>query len=190
MAKLSKGIDYDEIVANIRKYPDVATEIGIFIAAYAGLELALWHVFAQVLGREDPNASVDLLGHIQSFSLRLDAIERFLPHSPDKKKLEKTAADIISKARDINKFRIDLVHGLYFKRSTGGLLVHTSLTDPSKGKGRAMHIRAEIIKAKSDETLQLVGRIAKEFTNGFLHFDFAMHEDTSRGTSRRRRAPA
>ena len=148
-------------------------EIGIFMGAYAGLELVLWKFYARILGHKDHNVAVDLLGNILSFSTRMDMIIRYLPHAPGGDKIRKRCVDLLTEARAINAFRNAIAHGLYFVRYDKTLVVHTDLTNPIKKNGKVYDLSDKIMKAETEKIIKLVKTIVDEFLEGDLSFDFA-----------------
>jgi len=125
------------------------------------MELCLWKIYAQILGHKDETATSDLLGSIQSFVNRMTAIERYLANlrDPNKDKY----LEIFTEAKEINKYRVDLVHGSYCEDNDGQLWLATSLTDPTRAKSRTLLLKEEEIRAMADRSRALAKRIMTDF---------------------------
>jgi hypothetical protein len=145
---------------SIGAYGDVCTQIGVFVGCYAGLELMLWKLYAKILGLGE-GPTIDVLGGIQSFAHKMAAIERFLEHANDPNK--KRYLELFSDAQVVNSFRIDLMHGLYFKYADGSLWLHSSLTDPTRAKSRVTNLTAKVIAEKANLARNTAKAIAAEF---------------------------
>jgi hypothetical protein len=96
-------------------HPDVAAEYGRYMAAFARMENCVYFLFSRMLGERKPhirNAQA-ILGHIQSFGLKLTIIESYLPYSGLQERERQDAEAAIGIARECNKFRNSLAHGMF-----------------------------------------------------------------------------
>ncbi|MEA2934312.1 MAG: hypothetical protein QOD74_958 [Variibacter sp.] len=144
----------------LHDFPDVAREIGHFVCAYSGLEISLWKLYGSILGADEAGA-IELLGGIQSFTHKLDAIDRFLEHSTFGRAVE--CREILTKARDVNTFRVSLMHGLYGLHTDGTLWLHVSRTDPTRSRRKIIPLVAKSIEAETKKTFELAKSIYVKF---------------------------
>src|ERR1700687_4245108 len=97
---------------SLHAFPELAQQIGQFTAAFASLEHLLWSLYGLILGGAGTDKqAVALLGHIDSFSLNLTAVENFIPHSFINPEQQTVALQIIEQTRQCNTFRNALDHG-------------------------------------------------------------------------------
>src|SRR5208282_6305282 len=103
---------YTSWMDSLHAFPRLAEGIGQFMASFASLERLLYELYGKILGNKG-DAAIAMLGHIESFSIKLTAMENFLPYCPlDAEKLN-IVAKFLGRARDINTFRNTLAHGIY-----------------------------------------------------------------------------
>jgi hypothetical protein len=118
----------------LNDFPEIAREIGHFTAAFSGMEFSLWKIFGFVLGTDEIGA-MHLLGAIQSFTVRMDAVERYF----ERRKCSLPKADlypeVFKDARAANRFRNLLAHGNYFtNEGRTQVLLQAYLTNPMRDK--------------------------------------------------------
>ena len=137
------GYDYT-LLQNLEKHPDVARAYGNYMAAFACLEQDLWLVFASILDTDYLGAT-RLLGHLQSFTVKIEAIENFAPHAKTLKPAGKKGVDVIfSIAREANAFRNKLAHGVFGEDLKGNLVLSPFFGSTSR-KGSVLRISAKTI---------------------------------------------
>ncbi len=152
--------DDAHILIRIGGHPEAAGQIGRFVACFASLELALWELYARVLDK-DTGSTIQLLGGIQSFVHKMAAVERYLPSSklPGKEK----CITIFSKAKQINGFRNNLMHGIYVQHADGSLWVYAGRTDPTKNNGQEIKLTSTVTQDKANEAANLAKEIFVTF---------------------------
>jgi hypothetical protein len=158
----------DEVILRgLHEHADLAVNIGLFIGAYASLEVILWKLYSHILGLSE-HSTIELLGGIQSFAHKLAAVERFASTSAAAKGSLRRYAEIFEEARAINSYRVDLVHGLYMEHKDGSVWLFGGRTDPTRKKGRTTHLKAEAINAMAVRANELGNTIIDEFFGGVL----------------------
>ncbi|MDQ2861686.1 MAG: hypothetical protein M3T55_13405, partial [Pseudomonadota bacterium] len=93
-------------------HPEVAITAANFIADFGFLEFSLFAALATIL-KDNGTATHIILGHVNSFSFKLDIVMAFArmhaETSPTAKALVELEADI----RTVSSFRNILAHGIY-----------------------------------------------------------------------------
>lgn len=158
---MSKPSDSDvHIIQNLNGHDHLAHRLGQFVAVFAGLEVSLWKLYGKIIGNE--LGAIALLGSIQSFAVKLDAVERFVLTTRPKDK--RAILDVLREARDLNTFRNDLFHGSYMQHNTDrSVWLFTNMTDPSRRNSKKIHLTDDRLKPKIEQANKLSIRILNEF---------------------------
>lgn len=138
------GYDYT-LLQDLDRFPDVATALGHYMAAFGCLEQDLWLFFSVVLSTDYPGA-VSLLGHLQSLNTKIEAVENFIPHAKNlKPPAKKSFPDLIAIAKECNGFRNKLAHGV-FSVDHNGVLHLTPYLGSTARKSQTKKITAKTIE--------------------------------------------
>jgi hypothetical protein len=144
-------------LSTLHEHPDIARHVGCYVATFSGLEMALWFLYAEILGT-DFKGAVELLGEIQSFTVRLNAVERFAKHVNAVDLGKYMAA--LEQARRVNTFRNLLMHGIYGISSiTNELEIQSNGINPTKPHNKAEALTAPFLIEKTAEALALTNFI-------------------------------
>jgi hypothetical protein len=116
---------------DLSPFPEIAALIGRYTASFATAEIGLYQVYGIVLGMSEHDAMI-LLGAIQSFTARLEAVERLFLYS-EKVGMEYNLLlkQTLDASKLVNQFRNKLAHGTYVtdkERTT--LYILAFATDP------------------------------------------------------------
>jgi hypothetical protein len=142
-----------KVVHSIHRFPDVALSIGLFVGCFASMELVLWKLYSKILNMEE-YATIELLGGMQSFVNKMSAVERVACNANN----DANAAiytKLFDRAREVNTFRNDLMHGLYLERPDGTLWLLGGRTDPTRKTGRTFELKPTLIKSKAVDALKV-----------------------------------
>jgi hypothetical protein len=113
---MEKTVHSDETLTDLCDSPMIAQWLGCYIAQFSIFDFALLGLYSTVLGKE-PEGTLAILGSIDSFSKRLDAIEKYLPLAKLEPSLKERIKRIIPEIRARNSFRNAIVHGMYFQNT-------------------------------------------------------------------------
>ncbi|PTE08210.1 hypothetical protein [Mesorhizobium helmanticense] len=103
------------VITDLEKHQDVALEYGLYMAEFSRMESQFYWLFSKLLNREAKsfgNAQA-ILGHIQSFSTKLDTISNYLPYARLVPLQKREISAAIALARKSNTFRNSTAHGLF-----------------------------------------------------------------------------
>jgi hypothetical protein len=146
------------VFTDLRSHPEIAAQVGYYTASFAAMEVMLWFVYGFVLKSTEAGAQA-ALGAVQSFSAKLDVIERLFEFQQTRDQLDDEAKLfrlIFKGARDVNTFRNILAHGQYLTDAADKeLWLSAYLTDPSRKKRPAYQLTKEFMESKASE----VGRL-------------------------------
>jgi hypothetical protein len=157
------------ITTNLQQFPEIARHVGLYTATFANAELPLWAIYSIILGMEDIEA-IMLLGDIQSFTVKLSAVERIFVRRKDSfapyAGIFETVFDL---AKKVNKFRNKLAHGLYVTdESKSKVYIHAHQSDPKRkhpAKGTMFHDTDDffqLTEKRLTTELQLINRLREE----------------------------
>jgi hypothetical protein len=150
-------------VYDLEQHPEIAAKVGVFTARFAALEQILWKLYGIVLGSPDERGAMVLLGGLQSFTVKLDAIERYATYRFDKDKAEKYKA-LFKLAKEINRFRNELAHGLYMTDdSKSVVLIDVYLTDPKRKTAESFVLDANLLDAEVEKINRAISMAFKLF---------------------------
>jgi hypothetical protein len=164
MAKNPTRLPYDiELTNNLQNHPVVCGEIGLFIGAFAGMEVWLWRLYCKILGHGDEVATMDLLGSM-TFHYRIEAVKRYLEHADKETRKHKARyLELLSQASQINRFRNLLAHGIYGQTRKGELWLHSGYADPGRPKTETLHLEVGFVGKKAAEARKIGHDIVTEF---------------------------
>lgn len=140
---------------SLHAFPELAQHVGQFVAAFATMERMIWCLYGKALGSDDDGA-IAMLGHIESFAIKLTAIQNFLAYSRHITDDERRDFyDFLETARASNAFRNSLAHGIYLSDDAGTkveLLAYATST-ARKAKQRALTVT--LLKTETEKVLAL-----------------------------------
>jgi hypothetical protein len=151
------------IISTLHDQPEIALLVGHYVASFSYLEMTLWFYYATLLGTNISTAT-DLLGEIESMTMKLDGFERYV------RKIKAAAPDlnkhlaVFERARRVNGFRNLLMHGLYGISSvTNELEIQSSGINPKKSANRAEPLTKEFLLQRVGEVRDLTNAIWDDF---------------------------
>jgi hypothetical protein len=123
---------YASWMDSLHAFPELAEHVGQFMASFAALEHLLWSLYGKMLGSTNNRSAIALLGHIESFAIKLTAMKNFIPYCHLPQPQREMAATLFNQVREINAFRNSLAHGLYLSDEKGTrveILAYATSTD-------------------------------------------------------------
>jgi hypothetical protein len=118
--------------SELAEFPEIARFLGQYIAAFANFEAVLWLLFGILLGMSERRAMY-LLGEIQSFSVRLNAMDRHSQQSELPTDKKAALRQIFNGAKDCNTFRNQVVHGQFLtNKEKSSVVVLEYPSNPTK----------------------------------------------------------
>jgi hypothetical protein len=140
---------------SLHAFPDLAQHVGQFVAAFATMERMIWCLYGKVIGSDDQGA-IAMLGQIESFAIKLTAIQNFLPRSPHiTLKERKHFYDFLEAARAINAFRNALAHGIYLSDDNGTKVEILTYATSTGRKAKQFPLTMTLLEAETDKVLAL-----------------------------------
>lgn len=106
-----------DVATDLRQFPEIAEFLGYYAASFSGMELTLWLLYGHILGMDENEAMV-LLGSLQSFTLKHDAVSRIFERRRATYKDADEIAAALSEAKLVNAARNKFMHGLYLTDAT------------------------------------------------------------------------
>jgi hypothetical protein len=141
---------------SLHAFPDLAQHVGQFVAAFATMERMIWFLYGKVLGSNDEGA-IAMFGHIESFGIKLTAIQNFVPHSAHIAPEEKSDFyNLLEAARKVNAFRNSLAHGIYLSDNEGTKVeILTYATSTGRRKAKQFPLTTALLGVETDKALKL-----------------------------------
>jgi hypothetical protein len=152
---------------SLHAFPELAQHVGQFVAAFATMERMIWCLYGKALGSDDDGA-IAMLGHIESFSIKLTAIEKFLPHSPHITPDQRKAfGGFLDSARAANAFRNSLAHGIYLSDEDGTKVELLTYATSTGRKAKQFALTTTLLEAETEKVLTLRSAIRDTIFPGF-----------------------
>jgi hypothetical protein len=143
--------------------PQIAQQLGVFVAVFGSLEFMLARILAVALGEDNKCAmSWSICNRIQSIHHRSLAIKDCLeksPHIGDTKR--EKATSFIDEILTVNAKRNEYVHGIWQGTKTGSTFLTPYVTTADRKKTRREVKQGEIAR-EIDAIIKLCGKIDKE----------------------------
>jgi hypothetical protein len=158
--------DYASWMDSLHAHPKLAESVGQFMATFAGTERLLWFLYGAILGNSETAARA-LLGHIESFSIKLTAIENYLPHSSLSLYKRRSAEEFLGTARECNTFRNSLAHGLYLSNEAGTKVELLSYATSTGRKPKQVQLTTALLGKETLKLFALRDGIRNEFFPDF-----------------------
>lgn len=157
---------YTSWMDSLHAFPKLAEGVGQFMAAFASLERFLWELYGEILGANG-NAAIAMLGHIESFAIKLTAIENFLPYCALTDQAKGQAATALERARGINTFRNTLAHGIYLSDENGTVVDVMAYATTTTRKPKLIRLTAELLSEETAKIFSLRDDIRDTFFPNF-----------------------
>jgi hypothetical protein len=154
---------------SLHAFPKLAESVGQYMASFAALEMLLWCLYGKVVN-SNMDGAMAMLGHIESFALKLTAIENFVIYSGLSDEHKKAAREFFVIARECNAFRNSLAHGLYLSDDDGTRVELVSYASSANRKPKQRELTFDLLKTETGKILDLRDAIRKAF---FPEFDGA-----------------
>jgi hypothetical protein len=148
----------------LRAFPLLAERVGNYTACFAMMETALWLLYARVLGCNTDGA-LALLGHIESFSIKLTAIESFLPHSALSQDIKERCSEIFRTARECNAFRNKLAHGIYSTNAAADRVILAAFAMSTSRSKVEIELTVDFLRAELNKVSHIQADIANLFSD-------------------------
>ena len=143
--------------ADLQAHPDLAEQIGHYTAEFSLFEHGLWQIYGIVLGTDGVGA-MTLLGSIQSFSLKLQAVERLFDLKMSSDPMANEFRSVFAGAKKINAFRNILAHGLYVSdEAKTEIWIISYLADP----GRKQKPETELTPQRMADELMILRAVRR-----------------------------
>jgi hypothetical protein len=91
---------------------EVASEVGILLSAFAIVELSPPAILAKLTSIDQNHAEI-ILGHLRSFSARLDVVEAIAKSTPAEDPERANAIKLLEKIRACSRIRNKYAHGIW-----------------------------------------------------------------------------
>jgi hypothetical protein len=153
---------YTSWLESLHAFPKLAEGVGQFMATFAALEALLWEMYGQILGSKGA-AAMAMLGHIESFAIKLTAIENFLPFAPIDEEKRNAAQRYLGTVREINTFRNTLAHGLYLSDDNGTKVDVVAHATSTGRKPKIIPLTSDLLAGETDKIFSLRNEIRKTF---------------------------
>lgn len=151
---------------SLHAFPKLAEGVGQFMASFASLERFLWELYGKILGTHGDGA-IAMLGHIESFSIKLTAMQNYLPYCQLAARELNSAAHFLDTARECNTFRNALAHGLYVSDEGGTKVEVLAYLTTTTRKPKRIILTSDLLIAETDKVLALRDAIRDEFFPDF-----------------------
>jgi hypothetical protein len=161
---------------SLHAFPDLAQQIGQFTAAFASLEHLLWSLYGLILcGAGTDRQAIALLGHIDSFTIKLTAILNFLPYSFINPGQQTVARKLLERARQCNIFRNALAHGLYLSDDQGTRVELLSYATSTGRKPKQQQLTVPLLEREIANIFAVRDEIRERFFPQFTGFHRPKH---------------